>query len=390
MLSFLRKYQKQLLLFICATLFVAVGESVVNTVLNNFMHETFTISSFQRTLLELPRELPGVLLVIISVVLFFLRSRRLALFASILGSLGLLLIAFFPLNFSIFLLWIFIFSSGQHMLIPLSTSIGMELASKGRDGRRLGQMNSVRNIGIVSGGLFIFLGFKYLHLSYKASFIIAAAVYFLSAIFFYMMDPGKAHPAKLRLKLHKEYKLYYWLAILFGTRKQIFLTFAPWVIVTIYHKSASAIAILLTVGAIAGIVFQPLLGKAIDHLGEKTILLMEAFLLIFVCFLYGFAPNFLPTNIAYLVVAFCFITDQLLMSVNMARATYLKKIATHADHITPTLTMASTIDHVFSILVAILGGLIWMKFGYQFVFLLGSFLSIVNFVSTSRIKIGKS
>jgi hypothetical protein len=55
---------------------------------------------------------------------------------------------------------------------------------------------------------------------------------------------------------------------------------------------------------------------------------------------------------AFIIACVCFVADQLLMSVNMARSTYLKKIAVHQSHITPTLTMAITLDHVFSITIA--------------------------------------
>lgn len=385
----LKNHKKELLLFIAGIALIGFGESIVNSTLNNFLNDTYKISSIQRTLLEFPRELPGFLVAFISAALFFLRSRRLAVLAGLLGSMGLLLMAFFPTTFSIFFIWIFFFSAGQHLLLPLTSSIGMELAHSGQDGKRLGQVNSIRNFATIIGSFFILLGFKYLHLNYMASFIIAAFVYLASAIFFYLMDPGKSHPPALRLKLHKEYKLYYWLAVLFGTRKQIFLTFAPWVLVTVFHKPITVIATLLTIGGIAGIAFQPLLGKAIDKLGEKTVLILEAVLLIFVCFGYGFAKDIFSENVAFITVSILFVVDQLLMSVNMARATYLKKIAIHPDHITPTLTMSVTIDHIFSISVAILGGLLWMKVGFQYVFLFGSFIAILNFISALQIRIPK-
>jgi predicted MFS family arabinose efflux permease len=201
------------------------------------------------------------------------------------------------------------------------------------------------------------------------------------------MDPGRAQTAGMHLKLRKEYTLYYILSILFGTRKQIFLTFAPWVLVTVFHKSTAVIATLLTIAGITGILFQPFLGRAIDTLGEKVVLLSEAFLLVFVCLGYGFSKSFFMGDIAFIIVCVCFIADQLLMSVNMARSTYLKKIVLHPDHITPTLTMSVTLDHIFSITIALIGGVIWLKWGYQRVFLLGAGIAIVNLVVALFIKI---
>jgi predicted MFS family arabinose efflux permease len=197
---------------------------------------------------------------------------------------------------------------------------------------------------------------------------------------------SKARLPAAHLKLHKEYRLYYWLAILFGTRKQIFLTFAPWVLVTVFHQPTEMLATLLTVAGIAGIAFQPLLGRAIDALGEKKVLAFEAMCLVVICAGYGFSRNVFSESTALVVAAICFIADQLLMSVNMARSTYLKKIAVHPDHITPTLTMAVSIDHVFSISIALIGGIVWTHWGYQMVFILGAGIALGNLVSVQFIR----
>ncbi|HMA64895.1 MAG TPA: hypothetical protein VKO63_06850, partial [Chitinispirillaceae bacterium] len=102
---------------------------------------------------------------------------------------------------------------------------------------------------------------------------------------------------------------------------------------------------------------------------------------------YGYSSQWFSKEIALIVAAACFIADQLLMSVNMARSTYLKKIAISKDHITPTLTMAVSIDHIFSISIALLGGLIWSKFGHQAVFLLGAVIALVNLVSAMMLRV---
>jgi predicted MFS family arabinose efflux permease len=283
--------------------------------------------------------------------------------------------------------WLFVFSLGQHLFMPLYTSIGMELANEGQTGRRLGQFNAIRNLAIILGGFFTLLGFKYLHFNFRTAFLFAALFYLISSLLLYSMQPGKAHLPAAHLRLHKEYRLYYWLSILFGTRKQIFLTFAPWVLVTVFHQPTAMLATLLTVAGIAGIVFQPLLGRAIDSLGERSVLAIEAACLVFVCMGYGFSRNLFSERIALVVAAVCFVADQLLMSVNMARSTYLKKIAVHPDHVTPTLTMSVSLDHVFSITIALVGGVIWTKWGYQMVFVLGAGIALVNLVSVQFIRI---
>ena len=377
---------RDMALFISTIAAVGFADSIFNSIFNNFLNETFTIDSFNRTFLEVPREFGGLIVIFVSAALFFVRTRRLAFAAIFCGTVGLITMAFFSVSFHWMFAWLFIFSLGQHLFMPLNTSIAMELAEKGKTGRRLGQINSIRSTAVILGSFFIFLGFKYFHFNFKLSFLIAALFYLISAMFLFSMRPGNAHPPSMHLKLHKEYRLYYWLSILFGTRKQIFLTFAPWVLVTVYNQPTAILATLFTIAGISGILFQPLLGRAIDTLGERTVLLMEAFFLIFICIGYGFSRDVFSEKTAFLVASTCFIADQLLMSVNMARATYLKKIALHPSHITPTLTMSVSLDHIFSISIALLGGVVWAKWGYQTVFLFGAGIAVINLVSDLFIK----
>ena len=378
---------RDLACFIATVVAAGFADSIFNSIFNNYLNDTFRLNSFYRTFLEFPRELGGFLVVFAAATLYFRRSRRLALVATLCAAMGLALMALFSVSLHWMFLWLFVFSLGQHLFMPLYTSIGMELAHEGQTGRRLGQFNALRNLAIIFGGLFTLLGFKYLHFNFRIAFLIAAFFYLLSSVMLYAMHPGKAHLPAVHLRLHREYRLYYWLSILFGTRKQIFVTFAPWVLVTVFHQPTAMLATLLTVAGIAGILFQPLLGRAIDKFGEKNVLALEAACLVFVCAGYGFSRNLFSESTAFVIASICFVADQLLMSVNMARSTYLKKIAIHPDHVTPTLTMSVSLDHVFSITIALLGGVIWSKWGYQMVFVLGAGIALVNLVSVQFMRI---
>jgi len=76
----------------------------------------------------------------------------------------------------------------------------------------------------------------------------------------------------------------------------------------------------------------------------------------------------------------------MLMSVNMARSTYMKKISLDPSHVQPALTASVSIDHIFSITVALLGGLIWTSVGFQYVFLLGAVIAVGNFLAAMQIR----
>lgn len=386
----MRSMSRELKLFIGASLAMGVAYSVIDATFNNFINERFAIGGLERSFLEFPREIPGILVVVVSALLWFLCSRRLGAVAMLLGAAGSLLIGFAAPTYAFMLLWLFIYSLGQHVFIPLSSSIGMDLASDGKTGRRLGQLNAIRNLAAILGSFIVFAGFKYLGFNFHHTFILSSLAFAAAAVLMFAMKPEKTQPPALHLKLHREYSLYYVLAVLYGSRKQLFLTFAPWVLVTVFHQPTQTIATLLLLGGVIGILFQPFLGWSIDRLGERLVLVSEAVLLVFVCFGYGFSKFFLPEHTAFLIACGCFLLDQMLMSVNMARSTYMKKIALTHEHVQPALTMAVSLDHVFSIAVALLGGVIWNIFGFQYVFLMGALIALANFLAALQVRLPKA
>jgi predicted MFS family arabinose efflux permease len=373
-------------LFLAATFIFGFSQSLVDSTFNNYLNETFFINNLQRGLMELPRELPGLLTIVVSALLFFLCSRRQAAFANLMCAIGILFIGLFSPSFSIMLVWLFVFSIGQHLFIPMNQSIGMELAVEGKTGKRLGQLSALANVAMIIGSFAIFIGFKFFSLSFKISYIVAFLGFLSVAILIFMMKQDEPVPMKMKFRLRREYKLFYWLNVLYGTRKQIFLTFAPWVLVTVFQQKTYVLATLLTIGGVIGIFFRPMLGKAIDKLGERVILASEAVILIFVCLGYGFARNLFPETIALFIVFTCYIIDQVIIAVTMARATYIQKIALAPEDVSQTLTMGVSIDHVFSIFIAVLGGFVWLKWGYQYIFLLGAIIAVINFFSALQIK----
>lgn len=381
------KMPRELKLFAAASVMMGIAYSMYDSTFNNYINEKFAITGFQRSLLEIPRELPGLLCVFVTALLWFLCSRRLGGFALILGAIGAMLVGYASPTFGALMVCLFIYSMGQHLFLPLTASIGMEMAHEGRTGRRLGQLNAIRNFATILGAFVIFIGFRFLGFQFQHSFVLTAVGLVLAGALMFMMKPDQPQKPKQFLKLHKEYRLFYILNIFSGSRKQIFITFAPWVIVTIFLQPTQTIATLMVIGGVIGILFQPILGKAIDRYGEKLIMQVEAVLLVVVCLGYGFSRFLFPPNTAFLLVCGFYLLDQMLMSVNMARSMYMKKIALKDEDVQASLTAGVTIDHVFSLTIALVGGIIWSVFGFQYVFLLGIIIAILGFVAASFIRI---
>jgi predicted MFS family arabinose efflux permease len=381
---------RELRLFIAASLVMGIAYSLVDATFNNYLNDRFALSGFERSFLEFPRELPGFLVVFVSAGLWFLCSRRLGAVAMLLGMTGTLLIGFGSPTYGILVIWLFVYSMGQHLFMPIASTIGMELAEEGKIGQRLGQLNAVRNLAAIGGSFLVFLGFKFLGFGFQHTFTLAALGFAVAAVLMFAMQPDQVKRPKTYLKLHREYRLYYLLSVLYGSRKQLFITFAPWVIVTVFRQPTQTLATLITIGGIIGILFQPFLGWVTDHLGERFVLASEAVLLVVVCFGYGFSKFLFPEHTAFLLICGFYLLDQMLMSVGMARSMYMKKIALEPGDVQPALTAGVTIDHIFSITVALVGGVIWNTFGFQYVFLLGVGIAAINFFAALRVRVPKA
>lgn len=377
---------RELKIFAFASLAMGMAYSIFDSTFNNFLNERYALSGFERSFIEFPREMPGFLVVFVSALLWFLCSRRLGALSMLFSFIGVLLIGFFAPTYALMVFFLFIYSLGQHLFMPVASAIGMELAEPGKTGKRLGQLNAVRNLATIAGSFLVFLGFKYLGFTFKHSFVMVAIGLGIAAVLMFAMKPEENSRPKLFLKLHREYRLFYLLNVLSGSRKQIFITFAPWVIVTLFKQPTQTLATLMTIGGVIGIIFQPFLGRMIDQLGERFVLASEAVLLVGVCLGYGFSKFVLPAGQAFIAVCVFYLLDQMLFSVGMARSMYMKKIALQPEDVQPALTAGVTIDHIFSILVALVGGVIWNSLGFQYVFLLGVGIAVINFFVALQVR----
>ena len=137
-LTRIKQSSRELLLFASAAMILGMALSMMNATFNNFLNERFALSGFERSFLEFPRELPGFLVVFVSAALWFLGSRRLGVFSMLLAGIGAFLIGFASPAYWVMILWLFIYSMGDHLFMPIASTIGMELAREGQDGKRLG------------------------------------------------------------------------------------------------------------------------------------------------------------------------------------------------------------------------------------------------------------
>jgi hypothetical protein len=380
--------QRDLVLFLIASAFLGVSQSIDASVFNNFLHDTFDITVSQRTILEFPREFPGFLVVFVSGALLALGDVRIAAVANILAAVGMMGLGYLSKDFGVMMIWMTVYSMGQHLFLPVSSNIGMNLADKNNMGKILGRINGVNTAAFLLTSLGTAFVFRFIKVSYPMAYTIGALSFLCSAILIFNMTPHKVKTSGKRFFIKKEYTLFYWLSILYGARKQIFITFGPWVLIKVFNQGVTTFAMLGFIVAGIGIFFKPFVGNLIDRKGERFVLAAEAMLLIVVCMGYAVAGNLgLGIEMALYITAACYILDQLLTAAGMARSTYLKKTAVCPEDVSPTLSMGISMDHVVSMVVPWLGGLVWNVFGYEMVFVLGSLIAVTNLFITRYIKI---
>src|SRR5665648_10485 len=382
--------KRDFVLFLLASAALGMTQSIDISFFNNFLNDTYHLTISQRTFLEIPREFPGFAVVFMTGLLFAFGDVRTAAVANLLGGLGSLGLAFWSPEYLPMIGWLTVYSMGQHLFMPMSNSIGMNLASDGHIGRRLGQINGVNTAVFLVTSLITAFLFRIINIDYHLAFSFSAGAFFLSAVLILCMTPHSGKRTGKRFILRQEYKVFYGLNILYGARKQIFITFGPWVLIKVFEQGVATFAVLSFLIAGIGIVFKPFIGHLIDSVGERFILAGEAITLIFICLGYAFTEGLLFTmglgTMTLYVICALFILDQVLASVSMARATYLRKIALSADDVSPTLSMGMTMDHMVSMFVPWLGGFVWTVLGYQYVFICGAVIATLNLLLTTKME----
>ena len=379
--------QRDLYLFCLALLGLGVAVGIFQTTFNNFLDDTFHLAADARGALEFPRELPGFLCAMMAGFLAFLPESRIGTAAVVAIVAGMVGLAMLGGTYGIMVLFMILWSSGEHLFMPVRNAIGMQLANnRAQVATRLGQLMAVSTAATLVGCLFVWIAVDGLHLPYRVLFLIGAGAACTAVV--PLMNMRLHHGRErqsVRFVYRREYRVFYLLSVLFGARKQVFITFAPWVLVKVFEQPPSTFARLWIVSAILGLGFKPLLGVAIDKLGERRLLMLDAAVLALVCLGYGFAEGSLPAWAALPVIYGCYVLDQMLFSVGMARSTYLRKIALQDSDVTPTLSLGVSIDHLVSMSIPMVGGAVWMLWGYSWVFAGAAVISVLNIAACSLV-----
>jgi len=176
------------------------------------------------------------------------------------------------------------------------------------------------------------------------------------------------------------------LEVFYGARKQVFLTFAPYVLILQYGADPSIMSLLYAVSAGFGILCSPLIGRLIDRIGYKAVMVTDTIVLVGVCFLYGFSHRLFAPGIAFIVVCVNFVLDSIISLASIATNVYVKRISSSQEEVASTLSTGISVNHFISIIIALIGGWVWKVMGIETLFMISATLGLISSVYAATIK----
>ena len=380
-----------LALCLCVACF-GVAAAIFETTLNNYLSATFGLTAGERGRLEFPRELPGFLTAVFAGALLFLPEARMGVVAAAAVAAGLFGLAQVDIGYNHMLVWLVLWSCGAHLFMPLEASLAIQHSEEGRSGARLGQVGFGRTVGSLLGSLFVWKVLGRFSMQYRVGFLCAGGAALIAALVLIKIPGARSRSREpTRFVLKKRYSLFYIMCVLFGARKQVFITFGPWVLVKVFDQPHQVFGQLWFISGVLALAFKPLLGKLIDSVGERAVLVADGIILMAVCLGYGFAGSLLPPSTAVLVLKCCYVIDHLMFSAGMARNTYMSKIAEDVRDITPTFSLGVSINHAVSMTVPLLGGMLWMWCdSYRPVFMVAAGVALLTAVASAFVRVPKT
>lgn len=375
--------------FLLSILITGLSYGLYKGMLDNYLAEVVGMGEMDRGITEFFRELPGIALIFILAVFYTLSAETIYKVGALMMLIGMSMNAMLPPTKVLATLAICMYSLGEHIQLGMKNTLSLGYAKPGHGGAALGVQNSASQIGTLAGYLVIVAAFSFFTESqpYKGFFFLAAVLVAVSAGFS-MSITGNSKPdeTKRRFYFHKKYTKYYMLEVFYGARKQVFFTFGPYVLVLFYGANAAMISLLFAISAIACFFAAPVVGKIIDRLGYKVVMVSDTLILVIVCFFYGFAHYLFPRNVAFIVCCINYILDAVISLASMASNVYVQELSDNEDEVKATISTGVSVNHVITIFIALFGGWIWQTLGIETLFIVSAVLGLCNSAYSASIK----
>jgi hypothetical protein len=323
------------------------------------------------------RELPGFLALLAVFVMIFIKEYRLSAWSIFILGLGVAATGSFPSYIGL-LLTTLVMSFGFHYYETTNQSLTLQYFDENTSPWVLGKLRSYAAASNIAVGISIYILAAFLNYTQMyliiGGFIIAASIWGLN------QDPVDRDiiPQRKKMVFRKKYWLFYFLTFMGGARRQIFVAFAVFLLVKKFQFTIQQITILFVINNIINYFLSPIIGKSIIRFGERKVLSLEYFSLIFIFLAYA-------TVQSKAVLALLYILDHIFFNFAIAIRTYFQKVADPRD-IAPSMAMGFTINHIAAVVLPAVGGLLWMV-DYRIPFVAGAAFSLVSLIAVQQIRV---
>lgn len=361
---------------VCLILFAAAAPfsfAIWMALLNNFTVEVANFTGTEIGTLQSIREIPGLLAFTAIFFLLMIREQLFALISLLVLGIGIAATGFFPTVYGLYLTTL-LMSVGFHYMEAVQMSLSLQWLSKEEAPKALSHQVSAKSVAALLAYGMLWLGVEVFDLSYTILYLVAGGATVAITIFIWISFPRiEGHtPQQKSIFLRKRYWLFYALTFMGGARRQIFVVFAGFLLVTKFGYGVGDITGLYLINHLVTTWLAPKLGKLVARWGERRALILEYVGLIIVFISYGLVED--PT-----IAAGLYVIDHLFFSFAIAQKSYLQKIAADKD-IASTSSVSFSINHIAAVFIPILFGIYLWEQNPAMVFYAGAALAFVSLI----------
>jgi hypothetical protein len=359
------------------TISATAGLQAWRTLFDNFAVNMAGLDGRHIGMIQSVREIPGFLALLSVFVLMVVKEHRLSAFSIIALGVGVCVTGWFP-SFYGLIGTTMLMSFGFHYFETTNQSLTLQYFDKETSPWVLGKLRSAAAASSIGVGVIIYCiapFLEFIHIfTLMGSLVIVAGIWGLS------QDPADRDvlPQRKKMVFRKKYRLYYFLTFMAGARRQIFVAFAVFLMVKKFHYTVQDVTILFMINNGINYFLSPLIGKSIIRFGERKVLSLEYFSLIFIFMAYAIVES-------GLLVAVLYVLDHMLFNCAIAIRTYFQKTGEPRD-IASSMAVGFTINHIAAVVLPVIGGILWI-IDYRIPFVMGAVLSLISFIAVQQIRV---
>lgn len=366
------------------TISASGGLQVWRTLFDNFAVNVIGLDGHHIGVIQSVREIPGFLALLVVYVMLILKEHRISSLSILVLGGGVIAGGFFP-SYPGLIFTTLVMSFGFHYYETTNQSLTLQYFDEKTAPIVFGKLRSYAAAANIAVGVAIFIIEPFL--SYKEIFLLFGVLILCAGLWSFKINPVDTSLVRQRKRmiLRKRYWLFYFLTLMAGARRQVFIAFAVFLLVKKFSFSVQEIAILFLINNIVNYFLSPLIGKAIVRFGERKVLSVEYASLIVIFLAYAFVDS-------KMLIAFLYIADHIFFNFAISIRTFFQKIADPKD-IAPSMAVGFTINHIAAVIFPVIGGLLWMV-DYKIPFYCGAAFSLVSLIAvqliTSQLKENKT